>query len=99
MSASNRLWKGTILACLSWFAAVIVALTGGPSRAEERTSLDRQLGVLLEVEKEGEGSVAASKAWREVAAAEAEALPQVLSALDRAQPLASNWIATAAEKI
>jgi hypothetical protein len=99
MSASDRFSKSVRLNGLSWLAAVIVALTGSPGHAEKRSSLDRQLAVLLEVEKEGEGNVAASKAWQDVAAAEADALPQVLAALDRAQPLAANWIATAAEKI
>ncbi|HWB12596.1 MAG TPA: hypothetical protein VG826_25445 [Pirellulales bacterium] len=80
-------------------AVLIVLSTGKPSRAEKRPSLERQLAVLLQVEKEGDGNVAASKAWQDVAAADGEALPQVLSALDRAQPLAANWIATAAEKI
>jgi hypothetical protein len=76
-----------------------MAFTGRTGHAEKRASLDLQLDVLLEVDKEGEGNVAANKAWQEVAAAEADALPQVLAALDRAQPLAANWIATAAEKI
>jgi hypothetical protein len=84
---------------LVWLAVAIIVSAGAPSRAEKLPSLERQLMVLLQVEKEGEGNAAAGKAWQEVAAAEAEALPQVLAALDHAQPLAANWIATAAEKI
>ncbi|HEV3345306.1 MAG TPA: hypothetical protein VG125_33320 [Pirellulales bacterium] len=95
MSTSENCLRAT----LAWLLAAIVALTAQPSRAERLPLLDRQLAVLLKVEKEGEGNVAASQAWQHVAAAQAEALPQVLSAIDRAGPLAANWIATAAEQI
>jgi hypothetical protein len=77
----------------------MITLAGRPGRAEKSPSLKSQLAVLLKVEKEGEGNVAASEAWKHVAEAQAEALPQVLSAIDFAGPLAANWIATAAEKI
>lgn len=62
-------------------------------------ALDAQLALLLAIEKEGEGNSSATKAWQKVAAADVEALPQVLAAIDRAGPLAANWIVTASETI
>ncbi len=77
---------------VAWAAKPDTAL---PSRA----TLEKQLATLLGVEREGQGNVAASDAWREVAAADADALPEVLASLDRAEALAANYLATAAEAI
>jgi hypothetical protein len=67
--------------------------------AESQRGLDAQLALLVAVEKEGEGNASAKKAWQKVVAANVEDLPQVLAAIDRAGPLAANWIVTASETI
>jgi hypothetical protein len=83
-----------------WLAACGVAWAGKPdTTSRNRATLEKQLEILLEVEREGQGNIAASDAWREVAAADADALLEVLASLDNADPLAANYIAAAAEAI
>ncbi|HQU42781.1 MAG TPA: hypothetical protein PK867_08210 [Pirellulales bacterium] len=80
--------------------ATAAAKAGKPDVSSvDRPRLQRQLDVLLAVEKQGVGNIAASDAWRQVAGADVDALVQVLAAIDRAGPLAANWIAAAAETI
>jgi hypothetical protein len=100
---AHALWPQRLLTTL---ALAAVAASPAPSRAdlpvttsEAAATLDAQLAVLLDVGREGAGNIPATRAWRQVAAAEVLALPQILAAIDRAGPLAANWIAAAAEAI
>jgi hypothetical protein len=54
---------------------------------------------ILNVGPEGKGHREAATAWRKLADADAEALPAILVALDEANPLAANWLRSAAETI
>ena len=51
------------------------------------------------VGKEGQGNAAAAKAWQRLAKAEASALPEILAAMDGANPLAANWLRAAVDTI
>lgn len=48
---------------------------------------------------EGRGSIAAAKAWKELAASKPIALPAILAGLDEANPLAANYLRSAVETI
>ena len=60
------------------------------------TPLDDALHTLLKVGPEGEGNTAASAAWPKVAAADAKELPSILASMKGANPLAKNWLQSAA---
>lgn len=97
-------WHSVLLLVPSvWvFAITNVALATKPSSgalSPVGASLDASLADLLAVERDGVGNAKASRSWRQVAAADAAELPQVLAAIDGAGPLAANWIASAAEAI
>ena len=88
---------GAGLLCLTMLVA---SWAGKPdTNSVGRVALEKHLATLLDVGREGQGNVAATDAWQQVAAADAGALPHVLAALDGASPLAANWIASAAEAI
>ncbi|MGC3969967.1 MAG: hypothetical protein QM775_22360 [Pirellulales bacterium] len=57
------------------------------------------VAVLLAVGPEGKGHREAQAAWKTVAAAPAARLPEMLAALDRAGPLAANWLRSAVETV
>jgi hypothetical protein len=57
------------------------------------------LKTIQAVEPNGAGSEDAARAWTELAAADADALPAILAGLDQANPLAANWIRTAIEAV
>ena len=84
-------------------AVVVLALCGSAWSAETSsarpTELSSALGTLEQVRLEGLDDTAARQAWRIVAAADAGQLTAVLAALDRAGPLAANWIRSAADAI
>lgn len=85
------------LVCAATFES---ARAGKPdTNSVGHAALEKHLAILLEVAREGQGNVAASSAWQQVAAADADALPDILAALDGASPLSANWIAAAAETI
>lgn len=85
------------LVCAATFES---ARAGKPdTNSVGRAALEKHLKTLLEVAREGQGNVAASSAWQQVAAADVDALPDILAALDGASPLSANWIAAAAETI
>jgi len=54
---------------------------------------------IREVGDEGKGNREASRAWRELVQADAASLPELLAALDGANPLAANWLRSAIETI
>jgi len=68
----------------------------GPARAAE---VDRLLKVMQAVGPEGDGNGAAAAAWKELSQAEATQLPAILAGLDDANPLAANWIGSAASAV
>jgi hypothetical protein len=61
--------------------------------------VERLLTVILRVGPEGRGNAEATRAWRELARSDVSLLPKLLAALDRANPLAANWIRAAVETI
>jgi hypothetical protein len=71
---------------------VILALARAACAAE----VEGLLQTLQAVGPRSEGSSAAAAAWKELAQAEAGQLPAILAALDGANPLAANWIRSAA---
>ncbi|MCB1227721.1 MAG: hypothetical protein KDK99_18025 [Verrucomicrobiales bacterium] len=48
---------------------------------------------------EGQGNAAATTAWKELATADAAALPELLAGMDGANSLAQNWLRTAVETL
>jgi hypothetical protein len=68
-------------------------------RAACAAEVDGLLKTLHAVGPQSEGSSAAAAAWKELARAEAAQLPAILAGLDRANPLAANWIRSAAGAI
>ncbi len=61
--------------------------------------LDKLLEQVKTVGPNGKGSPAASAAWEQLSQAEAAQIPQLLAALDDANPLAANWIRGAVDAI
>ncbi|MBL68831.1 MAG: hypothetical protein CMO74_10355 [Verrucomicrobiales bacterium] len=54
---------------------------------------------LRAVGTEGQGNAAAAKALRQLAKADAAALPEILTAMNGANPLAANWLRSAVDTI
>ena len=67
-----------------------------PARAVEPGPL---LATLQAVGPQAKGQREAAWAWAELIQADVSTLPRLLAALDQAQPLSANWIATAIEAI
>ncbi|MBN1911129.1 MAG: hypothetical protein JW818_15390 [Pirellulales bacterium] len=57
------------------------------------------LGPLRAVGPKGKGSHEAAQAWKELIEASADELPAILAGMDGANPLAANWIGSAADTI
>jgi len=51
------------------------------------------------VGKEGQGNAAAAKAWQLLSMSDADALPEILAAMDGANPFAANWLRAAVDTI
>ena len=51
------------------------------------------------VGKEGQGNSAAAKAWQLLSMSDADALPEILAAIDGANPFAANWLRAAVDTI
>lgn len=75
---------------------VLLVLVGSIRGADSWQAL---LGTLRAAGPEGKGSVEAAAAWRRLVQADADVLPQVLEAIDGADPLAANWLRTAVDAI
>ncbi len=76
--------------------ALLAGLATNFGQADELAPL---LKTILNVGPEGRGHQAAATAWRKLAEADASELPDLLAALDEANPLAANWLRSAAETI
>ena len=57
------------------------------------------LKTIRAVGPEGKGNVAAAQAWKSLAQVKPAALPQILAAMDGANPLAANWLRAAVDTI
>ena len=79
------------------FGACLAGLLAG--NGVFAADLADQLAVIRKVGPQGQGHPAAAAAWKEVVAADAAALPQILAAFDGANPLAANWLRGAVESI
>jgi hypothetical protein len=58
-------------------------------------SLEEPLAALRAVQKEGKGNEKATAAWQQIAKADPAALPEILAAMNGANPLAENWLRAA----
>lgn len=65
----------------------------------QAADLDSALAALRAVGPNAAGHAAAAAAWKTAAQADASRLPKLLAALDRANPLAANWILTAIDAV
>jgi hypothetical protein len=85
------------LMIISFLAAgMLVGLCFSAGSAEE---IGSQLLRIKAVGKEGAGNLEAAKAWKEVVAQGPGVLPDVLGAMDDANPIAINWLRAAVEAI
>jgi hypothetical protein len=63
------------------------------------SELEKPLETLRAVGPFGQGNQQAEQAWRELSKADSKQLPEILAALDTANPLAANWIRSAVDTI
>ncbi|MFQ5730931.1 MAG: hypothetical protein ACE5KM_03140 [Planctomycetaceae bacterium] len=69
------------------------------SAAADAASPAELLATIKAVGKQGQGNVAAQKAYAKLVKSDAKALPGILRAFDGANPLAVNWLRSAVEAI
>ena len=67
--------------------------------AAQAADLTASIKTIRAVGPEGQGNAAAAKAWQTLSKAKASALPQILTAMDGANPLAANWLRAAVDTI
>jgi len=63
--------------------------------AAQAASLTQPLADIRAVDKEGAGNEKATAAWQQIAKADPAALPEILAAMNEANPLAENWLRAA----
>jgi len=85
--------KRLLLLLLAAAAGTGFAGAASSSRLAEPIQMIRAVG------PEGRGNADATAAWRKLAAAEADALPAILSAMDGTNELALNWLRAAVDSI
>lgn len=106
MSLSGCAWmrresKGSPLVLV----VMVVAVAGGglvfaPADAKETSSrIHEILRVLQGVSSGARATPAAARAWKELSAAGPDALPAILAGMDGANPIAANWIRSAADAV
>ena len=78
---------------------MMVVSTAGLAASAAAADVTALLKTLQAVGPQGAGGREAAEAWAELAQSDASALPALLAALDQANPLAANWIRTAADAI
>jgi hypothetical protein len=86
----TRAWRLSLLL----LPALLLAVAGSGG-AEVKPLLAR----IKAVGPEGKGQAAAARAWRELSRCDPETLPDILAALDDANPVAANWLRAAVEAI
>ncbi len=84
--------------CRALTAAVLVVTTLTIS-ITEAADIDAAVKTILNVGSEGKGNPEASAAWKELSKSPIEDLPRILAAFDNANPLAANWLRSAAETV
>jgi hypothetical protein len=77
-------------------AGALLFALAAPGRAADAGPL---LVRIRAVKAEGEGNADASKAWRELTALDADALPSILAGFDGASATAANWLRAAVDAI
>ncbi len=83
-----------------WLLAGSMSIAQTDSQPAKNDALAPLLTTLRAVEREGKGNRAATQAWAELTTrADADQLPQILSGMDGASPLAANWIRAAVDAI
>jgi hypothetical protein len=87
-----------ILPHLRWLGLgglCLLAQTAWSAEAPAEPIIER----IKAVHNEGNGNEDAAKAWRELVRLGPDALPEVLTALNDAQPIAANWLRSAVDAI
>lgn len=77
----------------------VVAVAVASSAASAGSSLVPLLARVKAVASEGKGNAEAAAAMRELVKQGPEALPEILSAIDDASPLAANWLRSAVDAV
>ncbi|MSU63587.1 MAG: hypothetical protein EXS31_14520 [Pedosphaera sp.] len=78
---------------------LFAACSDGFAGAVRAATINSALADLRAVGLEGSGNAKASTSWKDLAAADAKALPKILSAMDGANDLALNWLRSAVDSI
>ena len=73
--------------------ALTICFTAGAVDISDSLKTIRAVG------PEGKGNAAAAQAWQSLAQVKPAALPQILAAMDGANPLAANWLRAAVDTI
>ena len=89
--------SSAMLVC--FFAGAFISATAVMADPPNDAELGKLLETMRAVDKMGVGHTAAAAAWPRLADCNARQLPAILAGMDAANPLAANWIRTAAEKI
>ena len=84
--------------CFSYIV-VVAPLVLSFSTFVSATELSDALEILRAVEANAESQLEVQKAWKTVASAGADQLPQILEAMQGADPVAENWLRTAVDTI
>src|SRR4051794_39695680 len=87
MSPRNRLWH--------WLLGMMVLLLEGGVPAFAGEEVGPLVARIRAVGREGAGNEEAARAWRELVQRGPGALPDILAALDEADPTAANWLRAA----
>ena len=89
------------MSCCRWIPLVVLSLgaAGGPAIFAAATDLDAALAKIVAIGPQGAGHKEAIAAAKALAKADASQLPQILTAMDGAGPLATNWLRVAAESV
>lgn len=61
--------------------------------------VDEAIRTIRQVQVEGKGSTSAAAAWKQLAKAEPSELPKILAGMKDADPIVSNWLASAADAV
>jgi hypothetical protein len=78
------------------FLGLLIAGAGLPA-ASPAAEVQPLLAKIKAVGNEGQGNSQAARAWRRLAACSPDVLPQILAALDDANPTAANWLRSLVE--
>ncbi len=79
--------------CVAWLVLVGLVWAAPPQKTQQ------WIETLLAVGGRGQGNVEAARAWEQLVRQGPETILPLLEALDRAEPLAANWIRSAVETL